>query len=145
MFIIQHQTVGLCLGIIIANAKCCLRKYEKKGLCESSLFPYKPFYNHHFVPTNLRSYVISGGKVCSDLISTLDSNQKERIPGVCGAGSRRALTHATLGAELVKGRWLVAPGLPGPGPHCSGNPGPGHMSMSTCQLRNRRQSEDMQT
>ena len=87
------------------------------------------FHISIFITTNRFPpiYVISRGKVCPDLISTLDSNLKERIPGVCiagrlGAGTRRpGLTHATFDRDWaglgVKGRWLVSAG-----PHCSGDP-----------------------
>ena len=47
---------------------------------ESLLFPYKHFYNQQLVPTNLRNIWREG--LCPDLISTLDSDLKERIPGV---------------------------------------------------------------
>ena len=98
----------------------------KRVGAKSLLFPYKHFYNHHYVGSHFPPiYVISRGKVCPDLISTLDSNPKERIPGVCvspagrrdappGPDSRniwQSLSWAELGERTMVGGWLVWPWL----------------------------------
>ena len=102
------------------------------------------FHISIFITTNRFPpiYVISRGKVCPDLISTLDSNLKERIPGVCiagrlGAGTRQAwLTQHLTETELSWGwkddGWCLLGRTAQVIPPCSHRPRPGmpHEYMS---------------
>ena len=110
----------------------------KRDDVESLLFPYKHFYNQQLVPTNLRNIWREG--LCPDLISSLDSDLKERIPGVRRDAPAWLTQHLTAEQSSAELGWLGWKDdgwcVPGPGPHCSGDlpctlrPGLAHEYMS---------------